>query len=277
MPNIRLIALDLDGTVFNDRKEITPRTVAAIQAAIARGVAVVPATGRTVSGLPQQFLSIPGVRYLLVSNGACVVDRETGQKLVYQPFDVATALPLFEALDPLGGVQSIFIDGECYTTPESIARCEGTVPDNLLNYFRNDRIVVQDMHKTLLEHAHEVEKFSIIYATEAEQQAAWQVAAAFAAEPTSSLPRNLELNAPGVTKGSGLLALADALGLQRDEVMAVGDSGNDLAMIRAAGLGIAMGNATGEVKQAADAITLDNEHDGVAVAIERYVLEGADL
>ena len=69
MKDIRLVALDLDGTVFNDKKEITPRTLAAIRAACARGVAVLPATGRTASGIPAAFTSIPGVRYALTSNG----------------------------------------------------------------------------------------------------------------------------------------------------------------------------------------------------------------
>lgn len=86
------------------------------------------------------------------------------------------------------------------------------------------------------------------------------------------MPRNLEVNAPGVTKGRGLLALAAELGLDRRQVMACGDSGNDLEMIRAAGLGVAMGNASPDVLAAADVITLDNNHDGVAAAIETYVL-----
>ena len=82
MKDIRLVALDLDGTVFNDKKEITPRTLAAIRAACARGVAVLPATGRTASGIPAAFTSIPGVRYALTSNGASVVDLTTGEQLV---------------------------------------------------------------------------------------------------------------------------------------------------------------------------------------------------
>ena len=72
MPDIRLVALDLDGTVFNDEKEITPRTLEAIRAAIAKGVDVIPATGRVASGVPEAFLRIPGVRYALTSNGASV-------------------------------------------------------------------------------------------------------------------------------------------------------------------------------------------------------------
>ena len=91
-------------------------------------------------------------------------------------------------------------------------------------------------------------------------------------EIASSIERNLELSAPGVTKGRGLMALAEHLGLTPDQVMAVGDSGNDLTMVQLAGLGVAMGNATREVLAAADAVTADNDHDGVAEAIEKYVL-----
>ena len=106
------------------------------------------------------------------------------------------------------------------------------------------------------------------------RDAAWRAieAACPAVELTSNLPRNMEVNAPGVTKGSGLLALAAHLGLTRAQTMAVGDSGNDRAMIEAAGLGVAMGNATDDIRKIADVTTDDNNHDGVAAAIEKYVL-----
>ena len=85
MQNIRLVALDLDGTVFNDKKEITPRTLAALRAACAQGVVVLPATGRTASGVPAAFTSNPGVQYALTSNGARVVNQLTGEQLENQP------------------------------------------------------------------------------------------------------------------------------------------------------------------------------------------------
>ena len=274
MPQIKLVALDLDGTLFNDQKQITPRTRAAIEAALQQGVAVVPATGRAVCGVPEQITAIPGVRYALTSNGAAVVDLQTGQKLVDLPFDAALALRVYDVIEPFGGALSIFIGGKSYTTQQNAAENMALVPPNLRRYFRDTRIEVADMRQTLHEHAHEIEKFSILYPDEAVRTAAWQAVAADcpAVEITSSLERNMELNVPGVSKGPGLMALANALGLDRREVMAVGDSGNDRTMIELAGLGVAMGNATDEVKQAADAVTADNEHDGVAQAIERYVL-----
>lgn len=108
MQQIRLVALDLDGTVFNDQKEITPRTLAAIQAALQKGVVVLPATGRTVAGVPDQFINIPGVRYALTSNGASVVDLQTQEKLVNLPFDAALAQRAYDVVAPFGGMMSIF-------------------------------------------------------------------------------------------------------------------------------------------------------------------------
>ena len=274
MKDIRLVALDLDGTVFNDKKEITPRTLAAIRAACARGVAVLPATGRTASGIPAAFTSIPGVRYALTSNGASVVDLTTGEQLVNQPFGTEQALKIYDLLEQGGGMMSIFIGGKSYTTRANAENHMDVVPENLKNYFRTTRIEVDDMHATLRTHAHEIEKYSMLYHNEAERDAAWRAVqqACPGMELTSSLPGNMEINAPGVTKGSGLLALAAHLGLRREQTMAVGDSGNDRAMIEAAGLGVAMGDATDHIKEIADATTDDNNHDGVAKAIEKYVL-----
>ena len=274
MQDIRLVALDLDGTVFNDKKEITPRTLAAIRTACERGVAVLPATGRTASGVPEVFTAIPGVRYALTSNGASVVNLQTGEQLVNQPFKTEDALKIYDILAGGAGMMSIFIGGKSYTTRENAEQHMDMVPENLRTYFRTTRLEVADMHKTLRDHAHEIEKYSMLYATEAERDAAWHevLAACPGMELTSSLPCNMEINAPGVTKGSGLMALARTLGLTRAQVMAVGDSGNDCAMIEAAGLGVAMGNSTDDIKKIADVTTDDNNHDGVAAAIENYVL-----
>ena len=86
------------------------------------------------------------------------------------------------------------------------------------------------------------------------------------------MSNNIEVNAKGVNKGRGLLILGELLGIRREEIMAVGDGSNDIAMLREAGLGVAMENATDEVKAAADAITLSNDREGAAAAIEKYVL-----
>ena len=273
MQDIRLVGLDLDGTVFDDQKNISPRTLAAIAAAIRQGVTVVPATGRPVAGVPEAFLHMPGVRYALTSNGATVTELATGNRLVELTFDAATARAVFAYLKEFDSILDLFIDGKSYTTAASAARLADFAPPEILPYLRKSRNIVEDMDALIRRHPHGVEKFSILYGDQATRAAVWQgVTARFAVEATSSFPNNIELNAPGVDKGRGLLALAGVLGLDRSQVMACGDSGNDVRMLAAAGLGVAMANATPDAMAAADVVTLDNNHDGVAAALERYVL-----
>ena len=227
------------------------------------------------SGVPEAFLRIPGVRYALTSNGASVVELSTGKPLVNLPFDAALASDIYDIVAATGGAMGIFIGGKAYTDYFGANDGLALMPPALRRYLRDSRIVVDDMHAVFAAHPHEVEKFSITYRDNAARDTAWQaVASRFNVEITSSIPNNMEINAPGVTKGSGLKTLADTLGLAMNQVMACGDSGNDLAMIQAAGYGIAMGNATPDVLAAARYVTDDNNHDGVAKAIETYVLKG---
>ncbi|MEE0800010.1 MAG: Cof-type HAD-IIB family hydrolase [Gemmiger sp.] len=274
MQDIRLIALDLDGTVFNDEKVITARTLTAMQQAIARGVDVIPATGRTVAGVPQEFLKLPGVRYALTSNGASVVELATGRRIAGLPFKAELTGPIYDLVAHSGGALSVFVNGRSYTDEFSSEAALQFFPASLHPYLRSSRTVVKDMHELFRLYPHDVEKFSIAYPDAATRDAAWKaVADRFDVEITSSIPNNMEINAPGVSKGRGLELLAETLGLSMNQVMACGDSGNDLTMVRAAGLGVAMANATPDVLAAADYITDDNNHDGVAKAIEKFVLQ----
>ena len=124
MKDIRLVALDLDGTVFNDKK-ITPRTLAAIRAACARGVAVLPATGRTPRHPRGVHVHPRRARYALTSNGASVVDLTTGEQLVNQPFRTEQALKIYDLLEQGGGMMSIFIGGKA-TRPAKTPRTTWT-------------------------------------------------------------------------------------------------------------------------------------------------------
>ena len=148
MPDIRLVALDLDGTVFNDEKEITPRTLEAIRAAIAKGVDVIPATGRVASGVPEAFLRIPGVRYALTSNGASVVELSTGKPLVNLPLDAALASDIYDIVAAMGGAMSIFIGGKAYTDYFGANDGLALMPPALRRYLRDSRIVVDEKMQT---------------------------------------------------------------------------------------------------------------------------------
>lgn len=269
---IRLVALDLDGTTLNDRKQITPRTRAALLAALEQGVVVVPATGRTVTGISPQLLALPGVRYAITSNGARVQDLAAGQTLAAVNIPTELALKAHDLLRQYDCTVDLFQDGQGYCTRHSLDNYTRLAPANLLPYLRSSRILVPDLRAVIAAQPDGVEKLTTLFAREDERQAAWAQMEALGLAAVSSLPRNMELNAAGVNKGAGLLLLAQHLGIDPAQTMACGDGGNDIPMLRAAGIGVAMANAFEPVKAAADLITASNEEDGVAQAIERLVL-----
>lgn len=270
--DIRLIALDLDGTLLTEQKTITPRTLAALKAALERGVAVAPATGRPAAGLPAPLLALPGLRYALTSNGARVWDLAQNApvaEFLMQKTQAEAALRVLEGYDC---ITDLFVEGRRISIASQLTSLSRIISPAMLAYMRSTRTEVEDIYAYLAQSSALPEKVSVVFAQSAQRAEAWHRLEALGLEISSSLDKNLEANAPGVTKGSGLLALAQHLGLARQQLMACGDSGNDLAMLKAAGLSVAMANAEPEIRAAAVYQTASNEEDGVAKAIERFVL-----
>ena len=267
--DIRLIGLDIDGTILNDKKEMTPIVRGAIEKALAAGLVVLPATGRAFGTIPQEILDITGIRYALTANGANVYDRETDTLLFTDYFTTETALAVLDDVRNFQSLITVLIAGQGYADRENMDEIIKTMPPVIVEYLRSFRQPVDDLRKMILAQENPVEKFSIHYPHRAEREKA-RVALSARKDIciTSSLPTNLELNTPTANKGAALLRLGQMLGFRQDQVMAIGDSSNDLDMIKAVGYGVAMGNAEPEVKAVADALTLSCEENGVAHAIE---------
>ena len=137
------------------------------------------------------------------------------------------------------------------------------------------RVPTKGMRSYVVDSRNSVEKFNLFFKQEREcsRIEAREALKRFSyLTVTSSIGNNLEINHMEATKGSGLSALADYLCLERDQVMAFGDGENDISMLKAAGMGVAMENASSIVKDSADTVTLSNDEDGVALAIEKFVL-----
>lgn len=270
--DIRLVGLDLDGTVFDDQKRISAENQAAICEACRRGVQVLPATGRPLNAVPEEFLRIPGVRYALTSNGARVVDLTTGASVVELLIETPLALTALRELSRFDGSIDLFWQGKAYAEPRNIELAAARTVPELRSYIYSSRVAVDDLPAWLERQTQGPEKITMFFADPAERERCRRAAEGLGLTVSSSLPANLEMNAPGVDKGQGLLALAEVLGYTPAQVMACGDSGNDTAMLRAAGLGVAMANSTPDILALADAVTGSNNESGVAQAIQKYVL-----
>lgn len=271
---IELIAVDLDGTALRTDKSVSPRTVRALSAAAARGIEVVPATGRIAKMVSHELLEIPGVRYTLTSNGASVVDLRDGAVLYSNLMPPEDSRWLVRFFVSRGLLTEVYVGGISYAnagTVEPLRRFG--LPESFFDYIRRSQIFVEDLESALDAHGWELEKINIPYLPDGERQRiAAELLATGKYTVASAGGSNLEVNGATAGKADGLAHLCRLLGVAPDRVMAVGDADNDVGMLRFAGLGVAMGNAIPQAKEAARAVTATNDEDGLAQAVEQYVL-----
>lgn len=270
MKDIRLIALDLDGTLLNSEKILTPRSVQVLAAAAAQGAAVVPATGRFYRGMPEALRALPFLRYAITINGAQVYDAAQDAVLARAELPLAQALEAMRWLDGQDVIYDCYVDNWGWITREFQENAAAFVPDrHYLRMLQVLRTPVPELKAHLAAQGKDVQKIIIFTRTDDLQAELLELLPRQfpGLLVTSSAPHNIEINTPGANKGAALLSLAAALGIPRDATMAIGDGLNDLSMLRAAGLGVAMGNAHPQVLKAADAVTADCDHDGAAEAI----------
>lgn len=271
---IKMIALDLDGTTLTKRG-LTARTKRALENAIANGVHVVIATGRTFTALPKDIFSIKGLQYVVTSNGAQITDLKK-ETVIYSNCIAKDRIHFVsKLLEERGFPIEVFTEGKAYVD-ETVYQELKQHGSNFMNaeYVLRTRIPVSRIYDFMLSHDNVIENINIHFEFLKEKIEMKQVLEQLEGiTVTSSFPHNLEIGGATTSKATGLAALCDRLALSMEQVMACGDSPNDIAMIRAAGLGIAMGNGEEEVKRAADYIGPGNEEEGVAYVVEKFVLK----
>lgn len=272
---IKMIGLDLDGTLLTDKKELTDRTKAALRRAIEVGITVLVASGRPWMGVPEELRNFPGMRYALTSNGARIIDTKDDRVIEEHLLSPELALKALAVCGKYDTLQEVYFDGQGYAPEDQMAYVEKYHRNpSMCEYMRKTRLPVKDIRKLVEQENRGLDKVQALFADMDERETAWkELEQEKGLELVGSLQYNIEINAAGVNKGTGLVNLGRMLGIRREEIMAFGDGDNDIAMLREAGFGVAMANADEQVKAAADYITLSNEEEGVAEAIERLVLK----
>ena len=279
--NVRLIAFDLDGTLLDDDKHLPPENLAALQAAHAQGIFLVPATGRILKALPEELLA-PGLfRYFIFANGALVYDLQEQQALYRARIEPELAVRLCMYMDTLPVLYDCY-RGDCgYMTQWMYDRAPEffeTEP-HILKLVKSLRRPVPDLKQKILEDQLPLEKLQMFFRPEHMDERARQLELVPQLFPeliaSSSLRNNIEINSARAGKGNALRALCEKLDLDTSESVAFGDGLNDADMLRAAGRGCAMQNAVPAVKEAADVIVETNNEAGVGKEIFR-LLRGAE-
>lgn len=273
----RLIVFDLDGTILHDDKTMAQRSLRALYAAHEKGALIVPATGRIYKGVPAALRLQPFSRYYILINGAKVYDAQTDSTLYRAEMPCELALRLMEHMDGLDVLYDCYKDDWGYVSRAMYERAGEYIPDKgILELFYRSRTPVEDLKEYLQADGGSVQKTQMHFRDmRAKKKELEQLPSLFPEVAVStSVPSNIEINIREANKGDALLALCSCLGIPPEEALAFGDGTNDLSMIRAAGCGVAMGNADFAVKVAADAVCDDNEHDGLAKYLEKLLEEG---
>ena len=269
--SIKLIATDLDGTLMSgDHLTVSPRTVAALQAAHDRGVCLAIATGRTLDFIDHVTAQVPFVDYVIYSNGAAVYDRKNDAHICQQLIPPKAVQRILQTLAPQPLYYNVYWDGGMYLEE---ARLPYYNSDSLPRAVLEQYMAKAHREENLLDKADKGAESIAVYDLNPEQ-ADWvrSVLESQGLEVVSSLPNELECTAPGANKGAALAGIARQLKIEPEQVMSFGDAGNDCPMLAFAHYSFAMENGAPECKAAARYRAEANTADGVAKAIEQYVL-----
>ena len=272
--DIRLIAVDLDGTLLNSQKELTPRTKEALTRAAEKGVHIVPATGRTFGGVPEIVRSLPFVRYGICINGGSVWDAQIDGAIHTAEIPYERAEEFFDYVEQFHTMYDCYVDGWGKSDRKFFDHLLDYVDEDVVKIIKATRSPVDDFRGYIRSLSHDIQKIILFFRDlEVHDRMIEKIRADLPdMAVTAALPCNIELNNKDANKGAALRILCEHLGFGPEQAMAFGDGGNDQSMIETAGLGVVMANGVPELKAAADYITLSNDEDGVAAAIEKFVL-----
>lgn len=267
-----LIALDMDGTSLDSQLEITPRTREAIRRAITAGKEVVFATGRTPSEMRRYLALFPGMRYAVCETGVAIYDVRADKLLAQQSFPPETVRRIARLLRGLDVMVTLYRDGRTLT---NLAGPGGMAHFGMADYaetFAGSTTWMENLLDVVPLPGMAYSKIVLFFAKRQEREQVWQALGKLSVTAVTCTFDDIEISPQGIDKGRGLALLCERLGIPLSRVIAVGDSDNDLPLLRHAGLSAAIGNAVPAVLSMADITVSDHDHDGVAEVIERYLL-----
>ena len=275
--NLRAVLIDMDGTLLGKSQvAVSVPNMRAVQAAIHKGIHVIGCTGRVFDMLPPQFLTQEGLRYFVTSHGARAYDA-VAEETLYEdliPYDEASVI--LKILEGKGLYNEIAADKTIFLEKAVTEPIDWSlVPAHHVWYVRDDcYTAIARPSEYFLAHRLGVEKMNIYGAPASLQQEIYDkvTETGFIRHTRPGAGPNLEFSHHTLSKLRATDAVLERLGISYEETMAIGDSSSDVEILKACGLGVAMGNAPDDVKAVADDVTAPNTANGLAKAFEKYLL-----
>ena len=269
-PTIYLVAVDMDGTLLHNDKSISDYTINVLRKIVEKGILLVPASGRPLNGMKAAVLNnVKGIKYAICSNGAMLMDVQKEKSIS------ETGIPIEKALEALTYLEQFPVAVYVHTDRGTF-RAEGWEKTGLSEkypYIRFSEGNVKNLGEFLKTSGVNVMKMGAFVLTDELAQKLLEKGSPI---PGIAFLRTgdgiIELNSTNASKGNALYILCEKLGIQLENVLAIGDNENDISMLQAAGISAAMRNAEDDVKQAAKFVAGNNEEDGAAHFLEEWVL-----
>ena len=265
----KLLALDMDGTLLNSAKQITPPTVEAINRLLERGVHVVISSGRNIPEMSEHRAALKNVRYAILMSGGMVYDFTEEKPIALHPISFEIALEIINVGIDERAMIHIHSIRDSIVSRADVSHMADFHMGIYQDMFKRICTFVDDPKQFALEHRGEIVKVNLYNRSPESRQNALERIKHLPIEPVFAEETNIESSPRGISKASGLIELCKHLGISLDEAVAIGDAPNDLEILQTAGLSIAMGNASEQIKSLVDFVTLDNDHDGVREAIRK--------
>ncbi len=273
MTNFRLLAVDIDGTLVNDQKAIPDVNRAALRSAIEAGMLFAIASGRMIPSIEPIAEKLGLDPIIIAYNGGKVIaPRSEGRVVIrHAPISPDVAEIFIRLSKDEGYLLNFYLDDEVYAE-------DGPSRRPFIDIYSRRTGAKYNLESDLGRFVGQSPTKLILLAAEEERDrlyARFREELAGRAFVTRSDPEYLEIMAPGVDKGSSLAAMAEHYDISVEEIVGVGDAQNDLELVRSAGLGVAVANASAELKDAADAVTERTNNEGaVAEVVETWFLGG---
>ena len=272
--DIKLIALDLDGTLLTEDKQLSERNRRALEACIEKGIYIVPCTGRTFEGIPAAVRQVKGIQYAILTNGAQIQNAATGEVIERRALDWQRAVQIIDKISGCTLMYDAYADGRGKADRRFLDTLEYyEIRPEICELIRRTREPLPSLRDYLNETHPALDKMNIYfkgYDRETKRQVREALSELEGIAVTSSMPNNLEINGEGASKGNAILLLARYLGLSPSQTMAFGDGENDLSMMELAGIGVAMGNASEKVQSVADFVTDTVDNNGLCKALKQF-------
>lgn len=272
MEQYKLIAFDMDGTLLNSQKKITDKTCDAIQKAIDAGIIVILNTGRCVAELEEYMDVLKNIQYINSTSGALVYDRKSDKDIYSSALDVDTVKAILDIVSSKN-VMIDFLTRESIVQRDKIEKMEQYRMEVYRDMFERVTVKWEDICGQYLEKPFPVAKLNIYHTSEEARNYTRQriEELQLGVEMVNAETTSLEISAKGIDKGIGLEKLCQYLNISLSQTIVVGDADNDIGAMKKAGLAVAMGNANERIKELADVMVADNDHDGCREVIEKYI------